>query len=96
MLYIYPAVVYKQDETEPFVIVMPDVNIVCEGDTVENALIEAKNQLKIYLQCVKRFNANLASATDFITFKNKYKDETLLLVECELDENEGDSITVLF
>jgi len=96
MIYIYPAVVYKEKESEPYVMVLPDVNIVCDGNTVEEALVEAKCQLKIYLQCVNKFNANLAKATDFAEFKEKYKNEMLLLVDCSLNEDEEDNITVLF
>lgn len=96
MLYIYPAVVYKENEDEPFVMVLPDVNIVCEGDTIEEALQEARAQLKVYLECVNSFGANLAKATDFMKFREKYKNEILLLVECEFDEGEGEGFTVLF
>ncbi|MGN1227090.1 MAG: type II toxin-antitoxin system HicB family antitoxin [Christensenellales bacterium] len=96
MLYIYPAVVYKENEDEPFVMVLPDVNIVCEGDTIEEALTEARSQLKTYLKCVKSFGSTLAKATDFMKFREKYKNEILLLVECEFDQNEGDDFTILF
>ncbi|MBQ8749394.1 MAG: type II toxin-antitoxin system HicB family antitoxin [Clostridia bacterium] len=96
MLYIYPAVVYKENEDQPFVMVLPDVNIVCEGDTIEEALAEARSQLKIYLDCVKSFGANLAKATDFMKFREKYKNEILLLVECEYDQEEGEEFTILF
>ena len=96
MLYIYPAVVYKENTDEPFVMVLPDVNIVCEGDTIEEALREARAQLKIYLNCVKSFGANLAKATDFMKFREMYKNEILLLVECDFEQDEGEEFTVLF
>ena len=96
MLYIYPAVVYKENEDEPFVMVLPDVNIVSEGDTIEDALKDARNQLKVYLTCVKSFNANLAKATDFMEFREKYKNQILLLVECEFDAEDGQDFTMLF
>ncbi len=96
MLYIYPAVVYKENEDEPFVMVLPDVNIVCEGDTIEETLKEARGQLKVYLQCVKSFGANLAKATDFMEMKERYKNEILLLVECEIEQDDGEEFTILF
>lgn len=96
MLYIYPAVVYKEDVDEPFVMVLPDVNIVCEGDTIEEALAEARAQLKVYLSCVRSFGANLTKATDFMQFREKYKNEILLLVECEVDDSDAEEYTVLF
>lgn len=95
MLYIYPAVVYKENDDEPFVMVLPDVNIVCEGDTIEEALKECRSQLKIYLECVKSFGANLSKASDFMKLKEKYKDEILLLVECEVD-NSNEEFDIIF
>lgn len=96
MVYIYPAVVYKENEEEPFVMVLPDVNIVCEGDTIEDTLKEARSQLKVYLECVRSFGANLAKATDFMTMKERYKNEILLLVECEIEQEDGEEFTILF
>ncbi len=96
MQYVYPAVVYKESDQDPFVMVLPDVNIVCEGQSVEEALIEARAQLKIYLECVLKFGANLTRATDFMQFKEKYKDEILLLIECDVNEDEVEEISVLF
>lgn len=96
MQYIYPAVVYKENPEDPFVMVLPDVNIVCEGDTIEEALVEAREQLKIYLQCVSKFGTNLKRATDFEEFREEYKNNILLLVECEIQDDGEDEITILF
>ena len=96
MLYIYPAVVYKENEDEPFVMVLPDVNIVSEGDTIEDALREAREQLKIYLECVKTFDTYLAKPTDFMKFREKYKNEILLLVECEFGQDGDDELSMFF
>ena len=96
MQYIYPAVVYKEEANEPFVMVLPDVNIVCEGETIEEALIEAREQLKIYLQCVIKFGTNLTRATDFEQFREEHKNDILLLVECEIQDDGEDEISILF
>jgi predicted RNase H-like HicB family nuclease len=96
MQYIYPAVVYKESEENLFVMVLPDVNIVCEGNSIEEALIEAKDQLKIYLKCVIQFGANLARATDFEQFREEHKDDILLLVECDVDDEKDDIVSILF
>ena len=96
MQYIYPAVVYKEDANEPFVMVLPDVNIVCEGETIEEALVEAQEQLKIYLKCVIKFGTNLTRATDFEVFREEHKNDILLLVECEIQDDGEDEISILF
>jgi predicted RNase H-like HicB family nuclease len=96
MQYIYPAVVYKEDPDEPYVMVLPDVNIVCEGDTIEDALIEAREQLRIYLLCVRKFGTNLNRATDFAQFREEHKNDILLLVECEVQDDGEDEISILF
>ena len=96
MLYIYPAVVYKENEDEPFVMVLPDVNIVCEGDTIEEALVEARSQLKIYLKCVIKFGANLTRATDFEEFRKEHSKDIILLVECDVQDDDEDEISILF
>lgn len=95
MQYIYPAVVYKESD-EPYVMVLPDVNIVCEGDTIEEALVEAREQLKIYLECVMKFGANLTRATDFMSFREEHKDDILLLVECDVKDEGEHEISILF
>ena len=96
MQYIYPAVVYKDDAEEPYVMVLPDVNIVCEGDTIEEALVEARSQLKIYLKCVIKFGANLTRATDFEEFRKEHSKDIILLVECYVQDDDEDEISILF
>ncbi len=95
MLYIYPAIVYDRTEDEPFVIVVPDVNIVAEGDTLEDAVIDAKGQLKIYVQCVGKFNANLPKPTSFEEFREKYPKRPFLFIDTVVEEGDDD-ITVIF
>lgn len=96
MLFVYPAVVYNKTEEEPFVIVVPDVNIVAEGDSLEDALVDAKSQLKIYLQCVNKFSANLPKPTSYDEFRLRYPDNAMMFVDASVLENEEDEITIIF
>lgn len=96
MQYIYPAVVYRENEDEPYVMVLPDVNIVCEGDTIEDALKEAKEQLKVYLECVVKLDANLTRATDFMAFRELHQNDIILLVECDVQNDDEHEISILF
>jgi len=95
MLFVYPAIVYNKTEDEPFVIVVPDVNIVAEGETIEDAVIDAKGQLKIYVQCVGKFNANLPKTSNFEEFREKYPKKPFMFVDTVV-EDEDDDITVIF
>ena len=76
--------------------VLPDVNIVCEGSTIEEALVEARSQLKIYVKCVIKFGANLTRATDFEAFRQEHKNDILLLVDCDVQDDDEDEISILF
>ena len=96
MLFVYPAIVYDKTEDEPFVIVVPDVNIVAEGDTLEDEVIDAKSQLKIYSQCVNKFDANLPKSTNFEDFKVKYPDNTMMFIDASIQNDEDDDITIIF
>lgn len=96
MTYIYPAVIYKEYEDEPYVFVLADVGLVCEGDTIEAGLLEAKSQLKLYLQCVKKFEANLPSPTPYDKLVKKFKDHNILLVECEVADDDYGSFVKIF
>lgn len=95
MLFVYPAIVYNKTEDEPFVIVVPDVNIVAEGETIEDAVVDAKGQLNIYVQCVGKFNANLPKPTNFEEFREKYPKTPFMFVDTVV-EDEDDDITIIF
>lgn len=95
MLYIYPSVVYKENDDEPYVMVLPDLNIVAEGDTIELSLLDAREQLKMYIQCVKKFGAILPKATDFMEFQITHKNDIMLLVDCEIDGKVDEDMLVL-
>lgn len=96
MTYIYPAVVYKEYEDEPYVFVLADVGIVCEGDTIEAGLLEAKSQLKIYIQCVKKFDAELPTPTSFEKLVKKFVDQRVLLIECDVEDSDYGEFSKIF
>lgn len=96
MKYVYPAVVYNIKGYDSLVLVMPDVNIVVDGDSIEEIMHEASEQLKVYLKCVSKFGATIISPMTEDELNNKYKGEKFVDITCELDEGEDDNITFLF
>ena len=97
MLFIYPAIMYEKNDEEPYIVSLPDVNIVAEGDTMESAILDAKEQLGIYFRCVNKFGANLPKPTPLDQFKSSHPSDTILVVDAMMTEDEeDDDITIIF
>ena len=73
---VYPAVLFKDDEsgtnTGAYTIMIEDLGIVTDGETVEDAYIRAKSQLNALVDCAIKFDCDIEAPTDFITIYKKY------------------------
>lgn len=99
--FVYPAVLYYFEEENVYTTSFPDVDIYCEGDTVEDSFIKAKNFLQAYCICSLKLNNKMHSPTKYVDMIKKYPDNIVLLVDCfvkdeDLDESNFNDIDDMF
>ena len=80
---VYPAVLYKDEETGSYTIILKDLGIVTDGETVEDAYIRAKGHLCAMVDCAIKFDCDIEAPTDFVTVyqeNNKGKVKNIVLL----------------
>ena len=82
--FIFPAVLYKDDEGRGYTIILNDVNICTEGVSVEDAFMRAKEFLEVYCRCAIEYNGEVDPATKFEDVEVD-KTNIVLLVDAEYD-----------
>ena len=86
--YIYPAILYQDNETKNYSVAFNDLDVFTEGNAVEDAFKSAKDFLKAYLRCSLMVYGEMDKPTSYIDVKNEHRDEIVLLVDAEFDEKE--------
>lgn len=87
--FLFPAVLYFDEENDKYSVAFYDLDIFTEGNTVEEAFKSAKDFLYTYVKCSFHINGEIEKATSYIVVKNEYKSEIVLLVDTENDENDN-------
>lgn len=82
--FIFPAVLYKDDEGRGYTIILNDVNICTEGVSVEDAFVRAKEFLEVYCRCAIEYNGEVDPATKYEDVEFD-KTNIVLLVDAEYD-----------
>ena len=66
---VYPAIIYKDDErgtnTGWYTILIPDLNIVTDGETIVDAYIKAKEYLCATVDCAIKFDCEIEAPSEF-------------------------------
>ena len=62
---VYPAVLFKDEEANAYTILVEDLGISTDGDTVEDAFIRAKAHLCAMVDCAIKFDCEIEPPTDF-------------------------------
>ena len=81
---IYPAVLYKDEETGWFTIAIHDLGIITQGETVENAFVNAKDYLSSMYECAVKFDCEIDAPTPYIDVWENNKGSIVLLVDSSL------------
>lgn len=89
--FIFPAVLYFDEENNNYAVAFHDIDIFTEGETVEEAFKSAKEYLLAYVNCSMHINAEVEDATNYVIVKNEHQTDIVLLVDAEVDAPEGDS-----
>lgn len=83
--YVYPAILYLDQESGGYTITIPDVGIVTEGDSVEDAFLRAKSFLEAFAQLVERLDCEEIVPTDFKSTYLANPKNIVLLVDSEIE-----------
>ncbi|MBE5745692.1 MAG: hypothetical protein E7359_00165 [Clostridiales bacterium] len=92
--FVYPAILYFDEDNNNYALAFHDLDIFTEGDTVEDAFKSAKEFLFAYLKCSLHVNSDVENATSYIVVKNKHESEIVLLIDSEVDEEKEEGIFV--
>ncbi len=84
--FMYPAVVYYDDVINQYALAVYDVNVFADGKTMEEAYTMAKNYLKEYVEISLELNGFVPASSTFEAMQAKYEDETVVMLEIEIDE----------
>ncbi len=85
--YVYPAVIYYDEDGETYVLVIEDANIYVEGDTVEEAHKRGGQFLAVYLECAHTNDCEIPTPSDFEKLVKDNPAQMVVLVEAVLDAN---------
>ncbi len=83
--FVYPAVLYHDEENNNYAVAFNDLDIFTEGETVEDAFKSAKEYLTAYLECANHIQSELDNPTSYIVVKSEHQADIVLLVDGELD-----------
>ncbi len=93
--FVFPAVLYKDAEGRGYTIVLHDLNICTEGNSVEDAFLRAKEFLETYCRCALQYNGEVEPATkyeDVVTDRQNI----VLLVDSIIDDGKSINPTQRF
>ena len=84
--YMYPAVVYFDDVINEYAMAVYDVNVFADGKTMEEVYALAKSYLKEYVEIALELNGFIPNASSFEAMQQKYPDETVVMLEIEVED----------
>ncbi len=85
MDFIFPAVFYKDEENDDYLVAFEDVRIYCEGKTIEDAFFTARRYLKDFCKLsLKMFGEVREKPRTYLEARQNHKHEVVLLVDAEV------------
>ncbi len=93
--FVFPAVLYRDDEGKGYTIIFHDLNICTEGASVEEAFLRAKDYLDVYCRCAIEYNGEVEKATRFVDVVTD-RGNIVLLVDSAIDDGTNSQPTRRF
>ena len=85
MDFIFPAVFYKDEENDDYLVAFEDVRIYCEGKTIEDAFFTARRYLRDFCKLsLKMFGEVREKPRTYLEAKLNHKKDVVLLVDAEV------------
>lgn len=79
--YVYPAIIYYDDESEIYVLVIEELCLCVEGDSVEEVHAKGGQFLKIYIDEAIKEDVDIQEARDFKEVAEENPKQICVLVE---------------
>lgn len=78
--YVFPAVFIK-NEDESFSVVVPDLNITTDGNTIEEAYLYIKDYLRIFCEYAVKMDEDILMPTKYETICERFKKNYVMLID---------------
>ena len=78
--YVFPAVFIK-NEDESFSVVVPDLNITTDGNTIEEAYLYIKDYLRIFCEYAVKMDEDILIPTKYETICERFKKNYVMLID---------------
>ena len=88
--FVFPAVLYYDEDSSNYAVAFYDLDVFTEGNTVEDAFKSAKDYLEAYIKFSMHLNNEIELATSYVVVKNEHTNEIVLLVDAEVDSEENE------
>lgn len=78
---VYPAVLYKDKESDAYTIAIHDLAIITEGKSVEEAFVNARDHLTAMCECAIKLDCEIDAPSPFIKVWKANKGNIVILVD---------------
>ncbi len=78
--YVFPAV-FIRNEDESFSVVVPDLNITTDGNTIEEAYLYIKDYLRIFCEYAVKMDEDILMPTKYETICERFKKNYVMLID---------------
>lgn len=85
--FIYPAVIFYDDEMQVYALSIDDLSIIVEGESVEEVHAKAGQYLSAYIECAIKNNYEIPEPTEFDVVSKANPKEICVLVEASFDDS---------
>ncbi|MBQ3047544.1 MAG: hypothetical protein IJD48_00835 [Clostridia bacterium] len=83
--YIFPAVFYRDEENDNYIVAFDDVQVYCMGKTIEEAFFTARKYLRDYCRLsIKMYGEVQEKPRTYLESCSIHKNEIVLLVDAEV------------
>ena len=78
--YVFHAV-FIRNEDESFSVVVPDLNITTDGNTIEEAYLYIKDYLRIFCEYAVKMDEDILMPTKYETICERFKKNYVMLID---------------
>lgn len=83
--YVYPVILFYSEEEKNYTVLIPDLDIVASGETVEKAYLSAEDYLETFLDFAEKMKSPISPATTFDDTQRMNPKRIILLVDAETE-----------
>ena len=85
--YVYPVILFAEADNTSYTVLFPDLDIVANGETVEDAYLEAEAYLEAYLEFASKMNSQVAHPSTYLETERMNPKRIVLLADAQVSDN---------